>query len=47
MYTQVGFCTAILEPTERARGREALLEAVVAAYQQLWDEAMGVRNKVA
>jgi hypothetical protein len=39
---QVGFCAAVLEPTERARGREELLESVFSAFAQLWDEALGV-----
>lgn len=38
----VGFCAALLEPTERARDREQLLEAVFKAFAQLWDEALGV-----
>ena len=38
----VGFCAAVLEPTERARDRERLLEAVFKSSAQLWDEALGV-----
>jgi hypothetical protein len=33
----------VLEPTERARSREELLESVFSAFAQLWDEALGVR----
>ncbi|KAL6759891.1 hypothetical protein V8C86DRAFT_3024605, partial [Haematococcus lacustris] len=38
----LGFCAALLEPTEGAREREALLEKVFAVYAQLWDEALGI-----
>lgn len=43
LYT-VGFCAALVEPTQRARDRERLLELVFTAYSQLWDEALGVRH---
>jgi hypothetical protein len=33
----------VLEPTERARQREALLESVFRTYAALWDEALGIR----
>lgn len=34
----------MLEPTERARERESLLESVFKVYASLWDEALGVSH---
>eukprot|EP00798_Chlamydomonas_sp_ICE-L_P008714 gene8714-33694_t len=41
LYT-VGFCSAVLEPTQTANRRDQLLEGVFKAYAALWDEAVGV-----
>ena len=37
-----GFCTAVLEPTQRAKYKEQLLELIFQTYAKLWDEALGV-----
>jgi hypothetical protein len=39
-----GFCSSVLQPLQRAHNREALLERIILAYAQLWDEAVGVRS---
>ena len=39
----VGFCTAVVEPTQRAKYKDQLLELVFQTYAKLWDEALGVR----
>jgi hypothetical protein len=44
LHMQVGFSEAMGECTQGALRREELLEALLQAYAQLWDEAMAVRR---